>query len=148
MGGTPELLFGAANLAAMLGWACLAALPLFGRRRRLGLGLSRLAVAMIAGLYVALVARALASGGGAAVDFTSLAGVAALLAAPGAAVALWSHYLALDLLGGAWMAEDAPAAGVGHALLLPCLVLTLFAGPAGVLLYLVVKGVRRRGRRR
>jgi hypothetical protein len=46
-----------------------------------------------------------------------------------------------------WQAEDAPRAGVPHALLVPCLVLTLFAGPAGLLLYLLLAAVFSRGRR-
>jgi hypothetical protein len=33
---------------------------------------------------------------------------------------------------------------VRHALLLVCLALTLFAGPVGLLLFLVIKAVRRK----
>ena len=42
------------------------------------------------------------------------------------------------------MRQNAPASGVPHALLLVCLALTLFAGPVGLLLFLVIKAVRRK----
>ena len=53
------------------------------------------------------------------------------------------HYLAFDLFTGAWEAADAPAARIPHWLLLPCLALTLLAGPVGLLLYLCLKAARR-----
>jgi len=44
---------------------------------------------------------------------------------------------------GAWEARDAARRGVPHLLVVPCLVLTFFAGPAGWALYLAVRHVRR-----
>jgi hypothetical protein len=65
----------------------------------------------------------------------------------GAILGGWAHFLAFDLFVASWQAEDAPRAGVRHWLLVPCLLLTLFAGPAGLLLYLLLAaGARRRGR--
>jgi hypothetical protein len=41
-------------------------------------------------------------------------------------------------------ARDARALGIPHWLVLPCLALAFLFGPAGWLLYAVVRGVRRR----
>ncbi|MGH7516648.1 MAG: abscisic acid-deficient protein Aba4 family protein [Gemmatimonadales bacterium] len=51
-----------------------------------------------------------------------------------------AHYLAFDLLVGAWETTDARTHGVPHPAVLPCLALTFLFGPAGFLLYL---GLRR-----
>jgi hypothetical protein len=58
-------------------------------------------------------------------------------------VAGWTHYLAFDLLVGNWEMRDATARGIPYALVLPCLVLTFLFGPAGWLLYVIVRLFRR-----
>ena len=80
--------------------------------------------------------------------FNSLDGVMGLLRTREAFLAGWVHYLAFDLFTGAWEAETAPASRVPHAMLLVCLFLTFMTGPVGLLLYLVVRAMRQRGRRR
>jgi hypothetical protein len=98
---------------------------------------------------VALVARGVLAGPGLpdGAGFGSLAAVEALMSTRGAILGGWAHFLAFDLFVASWQAEDAPRAGVRHWLLVPCLLLTLFAGPAGLLLYLLLAaGARRRGR--
>ena len=72
-------------------------------------------------------------------SFNSLAGVGALFSQPGALLGGWIHYLAFDLWAGAWQARDAEKAGVPHWLVLPCLFLTLMAGPVGLGLYLIIR---------
>ena len=69
--------------------------------------------------------------------------IATLFSQPRATLIGWFHFLALDLWAGAWEAEDAGRRGTPHARLLPCLILTLLAGPAGLLLYLVLRGRER-----
>ena len=51
----------------------------------------------------------------------------------------WIHYLAFDLLVGSWEVRDARERGIGHLLVVPCLILTFLFGPAGWLLYLGVR---------
>ena len=56
----------------------------------------------------------------------------------------WVHYLALDLWTGAWEAEEAGRRGMPHGAVLPCLLLTFLAGPAGLLLFLALEARWRR----
>ena len=51
----------------------------------------------------------------------------------------WLHYLVFDLFIGAWITRDAHRHGIVHAITLPSLILTLFAGPVGLLSYLVIR---------
>lgn len=138
-----EQLFQVANLAALVGWALLAVLAPF--RRVWAVAMARWVCAALAGLYVGLLARGLLAGPGLpeGAGFSTLAGVAALFSAPGALLGGWVHYLAFDLFVGAWMAEDAPRAGLPHWLLLPCLGLAFVSGPAGLLLYFALRAGRR-----
>jgi hypothetical protein len=54
----------------------------------------------------------------------------------------WVHYLVFDLFIGAWMSRDSRALGIHHMALIPCLILTLFAGPIGLVSYLMVRWVK------
>ena len=51
----------------------------------------------------------------------------------------WVHYLVFDLFIGAWIARDSQYNGINHSMVLPCLLLTLFVGPVGLLCYLVLR---------
>ena len=59
------------------------------------------------------------------------------------ALAGWVHYLAFDLLVGAWEARTARREALPHPVLLPCLALTFLFGPLGLLLFLSVRIARR-----
>jgi len=72
-------------------------------------------------------------------NFNSLAGVAALFTVPELLLAGWIHYLAFDLFVGAWEVKDSQAHNIPHWLIMPCLLVTLMAGPAGLVLYWLVK---------
>ena len=54
----------------------------------------------------------------------------------------WVHYLAFALFLGSWEARDARLHGIPHWLVLPCLLLTFLCGPAGWLLYMIVRAAR------
>lgn len=138
-----ETLFQLANLAALIGWAALALLAPF--RRATAITVARWVCALLAGLYVALIARGLIAGPGLpqGAGFTTLAAVTLLFSTQGGVLGGWVHYLAFDLFVGSVLAEDAPAANIPHWLLLPCLALTFVSGPAGLLLYLFLRAVRK-----
>ena len=76
------------------------------------------------------------------VDFSSLSGVYALFYDPSGVFASWTHYVVFDLLIGRTIVDDAiqrPISLVLWVLLVvPCIVFTLFLGPAGWLCYTVV----------
>ncbi len=87
--------------------------------------------------YVALLiigADAFKDGG-----FSSIAQVRALFANDYALTAGWLHYLAFDLFVGTWIVEDGRRRGVNAFLIVPCLILTFLFGPAGYLLYNLVR---------
>ena len=69
----------------------------------------------------------------------ALGGVAALLgSSPGATIA-WAHFLAFDLFVGRWMYLDSQERRFSVWLMAPVLFLTLMLGPAGFLLYLILR---------
>jgi len=72
-------------------------------------------------------------------SFSTLPGVAQLFTNPWLLLAGWLHYLAFDLLIGTWEARDSVERGVPRWALIPCLFLTLMFGPAGWLVYRVVR---------
>ena len=140
-----EQFFQLANAAVMPAWALLALAPRWVWTRRLvhsALYPALLGVAYAAG-FAATFQGGAAAGGGA--DISSLAGIGAAFAEPRILLVGWLHYLCFDLFVGAWQARDAQRHGVSHWLLLPCLFLTLMAGPLGLLFYLAIRFVRTRG---
>lgn len=135
---TPDTVFGAVNGLAFAGWILLAGSPWLPRVAATIAGVA-VPVALSL-LYAALVATQWAGSQG---GFGSLADVALLFDNRWMLLAGWTHYLAFDLLVGNWERRDAVSRGLPHLLLLPCLAMTFLFGPAGWLLYLAVRTVRR-----
>jgi hypothetical protein len=131
-----DSIFSITGAVAMLGWAGLVLLP------KVDFVVKVLARAIIPGAigatYVYLMLTNL---GSAPADgsFGSLAGVKALFGVDALLLAGWIHYLAFDLFVGSWEVQDARERGVHHLLVVPCLLLTFMAGPAGLLLYLLIR---------
>lgn len=139
-------LFEIANLAAIAGWLCLLATPFAPRISNLVGGLFVPIVLSVG--YVALMGWLLAGGPGsdepASFDFFSLDGVVAVFSLPEAVLIGWVHYLAFDLFVGGWEARTGHREGIPFLLVVPCLAATLFAGPAGFLMFMVLRSVWRR----
>jgi hypothetical protein len=134
---SPHDLFSVLNTIALATWIALAIFP---RRRWVAAILAGWAVpALFASVYVAIVATTLPGSEG---GFSSLSAVSALFSNPWILLAGWTHYLAFDLLVGAWEVRDAAERGIPHGWVLPCLALTFLFGPAGWLLYLIVRRLR------
>ena len=74
--------------------------------------------------------------------FGSLPEVMALFTMPEIALAGWIHYLAFDLLVGAWEVRTARREGIAFLLVLPCLALTFLFGPAGFLVFSALRAAR------
>lgn len=51
----------------------------------------------------------------------------------------WLNYLAFCLLVGVWQVHDGAQLKITHIFLVPGLLLTMIAGPAGLLLYLIIR---------
>jgi hypothetical protein len=123
-------LFSLLNVAAMIGWLLLAVSPWWPRLIDVA---GRVFPALFACVYIAVIA---ANWNGSEGGFSSLPDVAALFANPWLLLAGWTHYLAFDLVVGAWEVRDSRDRAMSHVLVLPCLLLTFLFGPAGLLLYL------------
>jgi hypothetical protein len=131
---TPEQIFSIANLVAMAGWLVLA---LFPRRRVLTDVVAGMVVpGLLAVVYVVIIVTAWPGSRG---GFSSLAGVAELFDNQWLLLAGWVHYLAFDLLIGGWEVRNARKRRIPYGLVVLCLVPTFFFGPAGWLLYLIVR---------
>jgi ABA4-like protein len=135
---TPEHVFSIANSVALIAWLLLAVMP---RLHWVSLLASRIVPATFAATYVLILAAKWGTSSG---NFSSLAGVASLFANPWVLLVGWLHYLAFDLLVGHWEVHDARQRGIPHLLVVPCLALTFLFGPAGWLLYNVVRLSRSR----
>ena len=131
---TPEQLFSAANTVALLGWLVLIA----GWRWKPAATLVSAVIVplMFAILYSYLALAHFAESGG---GFSTFPAVQRLFSNPWALLAGWIHYLAFDLFIGCWEARDAQQNGIPFLLTLPCLILTFLFGPAGLLLYFLVR---------
>lgn len=144
-----EIFFSLANGWAMIGWLALAFAPrgpkILALILYLGVFLLCFAYAiLLSGLMSGLIDGGAGAADGDGAGFTTLAGVMNLFAAPGGALVGWIHYLAFDLFVGMWIARDADQKGFGRMVQLPFLVMTLLAGPVGLLIWLVIRDRRAR----
>ena len=89
--------------------------------------------------YIALIVASVRTGQGGDIDFTTIEGITAIFSHPLGVLTAWAHFLVLDLFAGMWEARDAEERGVPWWALAPCLLLTFIAGPAGLLLYFVLR---------
>jgi hypothetical protein len=71
--------------------------------------------------------------------FDSLPSVMRLFTKPEIALAGWIHYLAFDLMIGAWQVRTARAERIPFLAMAPCLVLTFLFGPAGYLAFIAMR---------
>jgi len=83
--------------------------------------------------------------GGDGAGFTSVEAVRAIFSVDIGILVGWTHFLVFDLFVGAWVARDARRRGFHHGLLIPCLFFTFMAGPLGLLLYVLLRGVTKKG---
>lgn len=94
----------------------------------------------LSGVYAVLLLAALVSGG-IGFDF-SFHALRRGFSQEWAFLAAWAHFLAFDLFVGVWIFRDAKYYGIRPPIYL---LLTLFAGPLGLLAYLITRGRRARG---
>jgi hypothetical protein len=132
---TPDNLFVIFNYAVLPAWLLLAALPHHRLTQSL---IHAIWVPLLLGpfyIWALFFGPAPAEGAG----FGSLEGVMLLFQSPMAVLGGWIHYLVFDLFIGAWIVRDARRQGINHWLTVPLLFVTLMAGPAGLMLYLILR---------
>ena len=129
-----EQIFSIANLIAIAGWLLLALIPRW-RFTRLAV-LSGAIPLLLSLVYLILIVLFFGSAEG---GFGSLPDVMKLFTNEWVVLAGWIHYLAFDLFVGSWEVKDSQANGISHWLVIPCLFFTFMFGPAGILLYCVLR---------
>lgn len=135
---TNDQLFLAVNVAALPFWALMIFAPGWSVTRRVME--SFLAPGVFAVVYAVLVVPALPALLPLLLAPPDLKAIAAALGDPGGGTVLaWVHFLAFDLFVGRWEYLDARQRGLSHWLLAPSLLLTLYFGPLGLLLYLACR---------
>lgn len=142
----PDSVFSIINMMVLPAWLVLVIVPLFlprwGGPQALAFGTI---VPLLCGVYAAGLIKLFAEGNGFdGESFSSLASVMALFTNPWAALIGWAHFLAFDLFVGAWIVRDARVSRVPHLLIIVPLFFTFMAGPFGLLLYLILRQLRRR----
>jgi hypothetical protein len=136
-----EQVFSIANFTALTGWLVLI---LMGRQRWVAALLTgAILPLLLSALYTILFVTHWSETQG---GFGSLAGVQALFSNDWLLLAGWVHYLAFDLFVGSWEVRDAQQHSISHWMTVPCLILTFLFGPAGLLIYALVRtsALRRR----
>lgn len=148
-----QQLFAFTNLIALLAWIALILAP----RRPLVLTLILYAgVGLLCLIYTAVFVALLSGwldpvrepGPLPSLTDYSVRGLMALFASEGGIVVGWTHYLALDLFTGLWIARDGDGKRISRWIQSPILFATFMAGPLGLLLWLIVREPAARQRAR
>lgn len=137
-----DLLFKVCNMAVLPGWLLLVIAP---RWRFSQMAVFGIIIPILSLVYASVLIKVTTAGGSfEAPDFSSIESIQALMSNKLGFVAGWVHYLAFDLFVGAWITRDAAANRVNHFLTIPALFFTFMAGPFGLIIYLVMRQIRRR----
>ena len=131
-------LFKASSYTALLGWIVLIGFPSWALGTEFVL---LIVITLLSLVYIFLVffARKLDEGEVVKGSFWSLKGIVSLFKTPRIVLAGWVHYLAFDLMVGLYIVSDAANFDISHWLWIPCLLMTLMFGPAGLFIYFVLK---------
>jgi hypothetical protein len=132
-------LFTFVHVVALAGWALVFLAPRGPRAAAYVLYLCIGLLCLTYAVMFASQASAIIAG-----DFLSIKGIRALFATDEGIVIGWTHYLAFDLFIGQWIAKDADNKGFSRLAQAPILLMTLFAGPIGLLIWLFVRERRAR----
>lgn len=138
-----ETFFRLTNLLALAAWIPLLLFP--GVRLISGVACGLLVPGLLALTYATVIGWKLATDGPPAGDVTTLAGLRDVFGDDWVLAAAWVHYLAFDMVVGAWIARDSIRLGIPWWLRTLALLLTFLAGPAGFLVHLVARVSHGRG---
>jgi hypothetical protein len=137
---TPELVFQVCTFGVVPAWLLLLVLP---RWRFTELVVQRVWLPAIFAIFYLWAQGADPVPEPEGAGFHSLAAITALFSTPHALLAAWIHFIALDLLAGAWMVRDAQRLEIGRRWVAPCLVVTFALAPVGLLLWFAIRGIKR-----
>ena len=134
-----QTFFQATNTLALLAWIALVVFP--GRKLVSGLLCAVVVPGLLAVAYACVIGWKLTANGLPAEDVMTLAGLREIFGDDWVFAAAWTHYLAFDLVVGAWIARDSVKLGIPWPLRTVALVLTFLSGPVGFLVHLVGRGL-------
>jgi heme A synthase len=135
---TPDIIFSICSTIAMIGWLLLLIIsPFWFYTDKLLIGVI---ITLFAILYTWLIGQSLQPGD--FEKFGTLDGVMSLFTNKTAVTAGWVHYLAFDLMVGIWIKKNSIKYGISHRFIIPCLLFTFIMGPAGLLLYLIIRFIK------
>ena len=129
----PETIFSVCNTTALIGWIVLFA----GFQKSWSVSAARWLAMAFAVVYVIVLG---AHFGGAEGGFDTLPAVMKLFTNRWVALGGWVHYLAFDLFTGAWIVSESQRDSLPWWRVLPALPLTFMFGPAGLLLFTILRG--------
>lgn len=78
----------------------------------------------------------------------SFLGLAELFSDPWVMALGWTHLLAFDLVAAVWMKQDSQKHKIRHRMMVAPYLLTFMLGPVGLLTYLLMSSVKKRGRKK
>jgi hypothetical protein len=136
----PETAFNLFTYGVLPAWALLVFAPRWKWTQRLVHSVLIPVMLAVSYLYLLLFVASPPPGA----DASSLEGAMRLFQEPWTAIVCWIHYLVFDLFVGAWLVRDGLRRKVPHLAVAPCVVLTCFYGPIGLLAYLAVRAITRR----
>jgi Domain of unknown function (DUF4281) len=131
---SPDQLFKICNSVAPFGWLLMIIAPKWKWTNTIVVsGILPLLLGLV---YVTLIVLFFGEGEG---DFNSLQGVMKLFTSPWGVTAAWIHYLAFDMFIGSWELSNGQKHEMSHFLIVPCLLLTFFFGPIGLILFYLLR---------
>ncbi len=139
-----EMVFSVAGMLAMAGWMMLLLSPFAPDLANKIAGWIIPLVLSVGYVVLAVFYSSWGEEGG----YGSLAEVAKLFSNQHALLAGWIHYLAFDLLIGAWICRVARREAIRFWWVVPCLLLTFLFGPAGFLLFALLRWAAALGKAR
>jgi hypothetical protein len=137
-----ENFFQFTNTLALLAWIALVLLP--GKKLVSSVLCAVVVPGLLALAYASVIGWKLAANGPPPGDVMTLAGLREVFRDDWVFAAAWTHYLAFDMVVGAWIARDSVSLGMPWLLRTVALVLTFLAGPVGFLIHIVGRGILRR----
>lgn len=122
------------NLLALLTWLLLIFLPRMKYTKRIAFGFTIFILSIV---YSWMVFSTFQMDD--FKEFSSLKGLMSLFQNEQAVLLGWIHYLAFDLMVGIYILENGQKANIKHIFLVPCLGFTFMFGPAGLLIYRIIR---------
>lgn len=129
-----------AAVLIFLPWALLIFMPSWRFTERVAFG----AAFILMAVAIYFTARYLLFGGEEGGTLFTLDGLSNVFRSKEMLLTGWLNYLSFSLFGGAFQVHDAREQRIPHLWLAPSLLLTLLAGPSGLLLYLVIRWMKTR----